>query len=49
MRRKKESSYDMDFHLDRSIVLDLPFSELNKRGRKAKRHKEKAFELRTKF
>lgn len=33
--------YDINDLFDREIVLDLPFSELNKRGRKAKRKRYK--------
>ena len=40
MRKKKKYGYDVDDPWDRSVVLDLPFSELNKRGRKAKKKKK---------
>ena len=37
MGKRKEYSYDIDNPLDRVMILDQPFSSLNKRGRKAKR------------
>jgi hypothetical protein len=38
MGKKKNYSYDINDPFDRSIILDLPFDQLNKRGRKAKKH-----------
>lgn len=36
-KKKKVYSYDINDPFDRAMVLDLPYSELNKRGRKAKK------------
>lgn len=36
-RKKREYGYDVNDPFDRAIVLDLPFEQLNKAGRKAKR------------
>ena len=41
MTDKKTYSYNINDTFDREMVLDLPFSELNKRGRKAKKKKFK--------
>ena len=38
-RKRKKYSYDVRDPYDRVQVLDLPFSQLNRRGRKAKRKK----------
>ncbi len=37
MSKKKEYGYDVDDIFDRDMALDVPFSQLNKKGRKAKR------------
>jgi len=42
---RKEWGYDMDDPNDRAMVLDQPFSMLNKAGRKAKRHQMKIDKL----
>lgn len=36
-RKKKRYGYDVTDDFDRGMVLDLPFEQLNKAGRKAKR------------
>lgn len=36
-RKKKEYSYDVDNPFDRPMIFDKPFSEFNKKGRKAKK------------
>lgn len=36
---KKKNSYDINDPMDLEMVLDQPFSQLNKKGRKAKRKK----------
>lgn len=41
MGKKKEYGYDVDDLFDNEMVLDLPYSQLNKRGRKAKRRRGK--------
>ena len=38
MRKKRKYGYNVEDPNDRAMVLDLPFAQLNKRGRKAKRH-----------
>lgn len=35
--KKKKYGYDVSDPLDKAMVLDVPMSQLNKRGRKAKR------------
>jgi len=37
---KKIRSYDMEDPNDREMILDLPYSQLNKQGRKQKRKKQ---------
>jgi hypothetical protein len=37
MARKKNYSYNVDDPFDRDMVMDLPYSQLNARGRKAKK------------
>ena len=37
MRKKKTYSYDVNDPFDKEMILDLPFNELNKKGRKEKR------------
>jgi hypothetical protein len=37
MANRKEYSYDVDDDWDRAMVLDQPFSSLNKKGRRAKK------------
>lgn len=39
MKKRKNDSYDINDPFDREMVLDLPFEQLNKKGRKAKRKK----------
>ena len=36
-RKKKKYGYDVSDPFDRAMALDVPMSQLNKRGRKAKR------------
>ena len=36
-KKKKKYGYDINDPFDKDIVLDLPMSQLNKRGRKAKK------------
>jgi len=43
MTKSTAYSYDIDDPHDRSIIMDLPFSELNKRGRRAKKKHLKAY------
>lgn len=38
-KKRKKYSYDINDPFDREMILDVPFSALNKRGRKAKRKK----------
>ena len=37
VKRRKKFGYDVNDPFDRAMVLDQPMSQLNKRGRKAKR------------
>ena len=37
MAKKKEWGYDLDDPNDRAMIFDLPFSQLNKKGRRAKK------------
>jgi len=41
--KKKVYGYDVDDPFDREMVLDLPFSQLNKRGRRAKKRNMKGW------
>lgn len=41
MSKNKEYGYDIENPFDLGIVLDLPYSQLNKRGRKAKRKQQR--------
>lgn len=45
-KRKKMFSYDVDDPMDRGIVLDLPFEQLNAKGRRAKKKKLKIMGMR---
>ncbi|HUV84813.1 MAG TPA: hypothetical protein VMV86_03840 [Methanosarcinales archaeon] len=37
----KKYGYDVNDPYDRDIVLDLPYGQLNKRGRKAKKKRQR--------
>ena len=39
MKHRKKYGYDINDQFDREMILDLPFEQLNKAGRKAKRKK----------